>query len=83
MYIRIRNSPLFFFLFLCCSHIGFFVQRVSHHERVCNIVSDELRKIRSEHSISAIFSAASRILGNTSNSVECRQLGTRTGNNIL
>lgn len=76
-----RSNSQFVF-FLCYSYIGFFMQRIPQYERVCDSVPDELRKIWSEYSIGSVFSAAGRILGNTSNSMECRQLGTWTGNNI-
>lgn len=58
-------------VFLCYSYIGFVMQRVPHHERVCDIVPDELREVWSKYSFSAILPAASRILRDTSHSVEC------------
>lgn len=70
----------FCFFFACYSYIGFIVQRVSHHERLGDLVLDELRKVRTKHCICAVLFTTGRILGDTGNSVECRQLRTWAGN---
>lgn len=58
--------------YLCFRNSELAMQRISADERVRYLIPDELREVRPQHCQCSIFSAAGRLLRNSSDRMECR-----------